>query len=236
MFNRKPQSWFYFFHLLEKKKNNVFRWQGSCSGQSGACLSFRFYSLCTGLISFWNLYSVPKMFVYFTTYLIKITARIGEEDERYPNGASGHFQYFIEYPLLFWITSGLSIFCELKYRSTVDRLSAACRSTVGRQSTDCRPMVGRESTDIAPDSRPIVVSTDTVFDRRYSTDTWPIHDRYLTDTRPSLDRHMTDTWPIVDRYMTDTSPILDRRLTDTLATLHQNFTDTSPILGRIIPR
>ena len=111
------------------------------------------------------------------------------------------------------------------YRSTVDRPSADSRSIVGQQSTDSRSTVSRQSTHISPDSRPIVVSTDTVFDRRYSTDTWPIHDRYTTVT-----------WPIVDRYMTDTSPLLDRRLTDTLATLHQNFTNTSPILGRIIPR
>ena len=81
-------------------KNNVFRWQGSCSGQSGACLSSRFYSLWTyGLpvISYWDLYSAPRVFVYFTTYLIKIqhiTSRIGEKDERYTNWASGHFQYF----------------------------------------------------------------------------------------------------------------------------------------------
>ena len=107
----------------------------------------------------------------------------------------------------------------------IGRLSTDSRALVDRQSTAGRPMVGRLATDIAPDSRPIVVSTDAVFDRRYSTDSWPIHDQYLTDTRPSLDRHMTDTWPIVDRYMTDT-----------LATPHQNFTDTSLILGRIIQR
>ena len=70
-----------------------------------------------------------------------------------------------------WPRSIYRPLCRPLYRSTLDRLSGTSRSTVGRQSTDCRPMVGRLATDIAPDSRPIVVSTDTVFDRRYSTDT-----------------------------------------------------------------
>ena len=108
MYISKPQRWFYFFHLLEKKGLQLetltrIMYSGD-KVHAVVRVVHAFHldfirSLWTGLpvISFWDLFSVPKVFVYFTTYLIKIqhiTARIGEKDERYTNRASGHFQYF----------------------------------------------------------------------------------------------------------------------------------------------
>ena len=80
--------------------------------------------------------------------------------------------------------------------------------------------IGRQSTNMSPDRRLKVVSTDTVFDRRYSADTWPIRDRYLTDTRPSFDRHLTNSSSIHDRCLTDTWPTLDQYFSDTSLILH----------------
>ena len=53
----------------------------------------------------------------------------------------------------------------------IGRLSTDYRPIAGRQSTDSRSTTDRQSADISPDSRSIVVSTDTVFHRRYSADT-----------------------------------------------------------------
>ena len=102
-------------------KNNVFSWQGSCSGQSGTCLSTWFYSLWTGLISFWDLYSAPRVFDYRCTSLIIssksniLQLEMGRRMKGIPIELLVIFNIFIEYPLLFWITSGFGIFWHFKW-------------------------------------------------------------------------------------------------------------------------
>ena len=108
------------------------------------------------------------------------------------------------------------------YRATVDWY-------IGRLSVDCRPTIGRLSTDYGSIVDRYIGQqwTDKCVDR-YSLKR-PIHDRYLTDTWPTLDRYLTDTWPILDRYLTDTSPILHWYLAD-------NSFPPPPRGGGFIPR
>ena len=92
---------------------------------------------------------------------------------------------------------------SVKYRPTIDQLSAKCRRNVGEVSVneklyrprhiwnDYRPCLDRVSTDYRPLCRPTV-------------------DRVSTEYRPSVDRVSTDCRPTIDRVSTEYRPTVDR--------------------------
>ena len=94
---------------------------------------------------------------------------------------------------------------SVKYRPTIDQLSAKCRRNVGEMSAKCRRKVGEVSVNeklyrprhIWNDYRPCL--------DRVSTYCRPTIDRYIdrlsTECRPSIDRVSTDCRPSVDRYI-----------------------------------
>ena len=94
---------------------------------------------------------------------------------------------------------------SVKYRPTIDQLSAKCRRNVGEVSVneklyrprhiwnDYRPCLDRVSTDYRP-------TIDRYVDR-LSTEYRPSVDRVSTDCRPTIGRVSTDYRPSVDRYI-----------------------------------
>ena len=95
---------------------------------------------------------------------------------------------------------------SVKYRPTIDQLSAKYRRSVGEMSAKCRRKVGEVSVNeklyrprhIWNDYRPCL--------DRVSTDYRPTIDRYVdrlsTECRPSIDRVSTEYRPTVDRVST----------------------------------
>ena len=94
---------------------------------------------------------------------------------------------------------------SVKYRPTIDQVSAKCRRNVGEVSVneklyrprhiwnDYRPCLDRVSTQYRP-------TIDRYIDR-LSTECRPTIDRVSTKYRPSVDRVSTDYRPSVDRYI-----------------------------------
>ena len=62
----------------------------------------------------------------------------------------------------------------------------------------------------------------------------------VTDTSPTLGRHLADNWPILDRYFTDVSasnwPTLGRWLVDTWSMVSRHWVDSQRIAARYIGR
>ena len=115
---------------------------------------------------------------------------------------------------------------SVKYRPTIDQVSAKCRRNVGEVSvneklyrprhiwndyrpcldrvlTHCRPTIDRLLTAISTDCR---TSVD-----RLSTECQPSIDRLSTECRPTIDQVSTDYWPSVDCYI---DRYIDRYLGD----------------------
>ena len=100
---------------------------------------------------------------------------------------------------------------SVKYRPTIDQLSAKCRRNVGVMSPKCRRKVGEVSVNeklyrprhIWNDYRPCL--------DRVSTHYRPTIDRLSTaistDCRPSVDRVSTECRPSVDRLSTECRPL-----------------------------
>ena len=92
---------------------------------------------------------------------------------------------------------------SVKYRPTIDQLSAKCRRKVGEVSVNEKLYRPRH---IWNDYRPCL--------DRVSTHYRPTIDRYIdrlsTECRPSIDRLSTDCQPTIDRVLTDYRPSVDR--------------------------
>ena len=103
---------------------------------------------------------------------------------------------------------------SVKYRLTIDQVSAKCRRSVGEMSAneklyrprhicnDYRPCLDRVSTHYRPLYRPTV-------------------DRVSTDYRPSVDRVSTDCRPSVDRLSTECRPLYRPISRSTLPTVNK---------------
>ena len=103
---------------------------------------------------------------------------------------------------------------SVKYRPTIDQLSAKCRRNVGEVSVneklyrprhiwnDYRPCLDRVSTHYRP-------TIDRYIDR-LSTERRPSIDRVSTEYRPSVDRVSTECRPTIDRVSTEYRPTVDR--------------------------
>ena len=101
---------------------------------------------------------------------------------------------------------------SVKYRPTIDQLSAKCRRKVGEVSVneklyrprhiwnDYRPCLDRVSTHY----RPTIDRLSTAI----STDCRPSVDRVSTECRPSIDRLSTKCRPTIDRVSTAISTAL----------------------------
>ena len=61
---------------------------------------------------------------------------------------------------------------------------------------------------------------------RYTTDTWQVHDRYTAGTRQIHDRYLTGTWQVHDRHTTGTWQVHDRYTTGTWQVHDRYLTDT----------
>ena len=100
---------------------------------------------------------------------------------------------------------------SVKYRLTIDQVSAKCRRGVGEMSVneklyrprhiwnDYRSCLDRVSTDYRP-------TIDRYIDR-LSTECRPTIDRVTTEYRPTVDRVSTDYRPRVDRLSTECRPL-----------------------------
>ena len=81
---------------------------------------------------------------------------------------------------------------SVKYRPTIDQVSAKCRRSVGEMSAKCRRKVGEVS-----------VNEKLYRPRHIWNDYRPCLDRLSTDYRPTIDRY-------IDRLSTECRPTIDR--------------------------
>ena len=92
---------------------------------------------------------------------------------------------------------------SVKYRPTINQLSAKCRRRVGeRKAISAETHLERLSTNYRPLCRPTV-------------------DRVSTECRPSVDRVSTDYRPSVDRVSTDCRPLYRPISRSTLPTVNK---------------
>ena len=103
---------------------------------------------------------------------------------------------------------------SVKYRPTIDQLSAKCRRNVGVMSAKCRRKVVEVLVNeklyrprhIWNDYRPCLDRVSTHYRRLYR----PTVDRASTEYRPSVDRVSTECRPSMDRLSTECRPTIDR--------------------------
>ena len=114
---------------------------------------------------------------------------------------------------------------SVKYRPTIDQVSAKCRQNVGEVSVneklyqprhiwnDYRPCLDRVSSHYR--------STIDRYIDRLSTECRPTIDRVSTEYRPTVDRVSTDYRPSVDRLSTECRPIYRPISRSTLPTVNK---------------
>ena len=103
---------------------------------------------------------------------------------------------------------------SVKYRPTIDQLSAKCRRSVGEMLAKCRwtkSYIGRDTSGktidrVSTKGRPTIDRLSTAM----STDCRPSVDRLSTDYRPSIDRLSTECRPLYRPMSRSTLPTVNK--------------------------